>query len=490
MKPRQNRNFVGKAGPMIATLFVIGWTVAMPAQADSLSQMLQDVYDNNPDIRAEEAGLESRRAVTDKARSAMFPSLSASASHKLADENTKSGASRRTRTTQYGLTASHRLFNGFQDRNQILKARYQERSGHYDVRHRETLVLLDAVRAYMDVYAARKMMGLRRQHVANLQKQRRATKARMRAGELTRTDLSRTDALLSRARASLAGAQADLGGASARFEALAGYKPRSILYPQMPSRYVPKTVEDAQHKALRLHPQLRSARAKSKALKHQVKASKGSFLPSVDLSAGYTRSSTSRTSTTPDLEKSLSLRLSLPIFDGGGRKADVRKATADYSQARYQANSLAATVRAQAKERYLKYKAAKTIVTQAKIEVKAARDTLRGIKIEEKAGQRSFLDVLDAEVALLDAREVEVYAQADSVIALYSYLSYSGQLTVAGSRLAQANAKHDPYIQGDDEATSAIPRSSVDRAKAAAKRQNRRTPTKGRTVKDPWSGLR
>lgn len=451
---------------------------AFPASAQSLSQMLYDVYDNNEDIRAEEAGQAIRRAEIDKARSAMVPSLSATGSHTVGRERSKSGTTRRTRTSQYGISANHRLFNGFQDRNKVVRSRYEYASGLHTVRGRETEILLDAVRAYMDVYSARQMISLRRRHVDNLQQQRRATSARIRAGELTRTDLSRTEALLSRARASLSGAQADLGAAVGQFEALVGYRPAKLHYPQMPRGFVAKSAKDAERKAMAMHPQLRAARATNKALDYGVKAAQGALLPSVDVSAGLTRSHTSAGKTTPDNEQSLSLRLSLPIFDGGARQADIKKAKAERTQARYRSSSLAAKIRSQARERYLRYQSSKAVVRQAKAEVRAAKDTLRGIRIEEKAGQRSFLDVLDAEVALLDAREVEIYARADSAIAIYAYLASTGQLTVSGAR------KYPQHAQADHTPTAAISSSS------AAKRQKKRRPGKARDHKDPWSGLR
>jgi outer membrane protein len=462
---------------MTLTVCIALGLLTTPVAAQSLSQMLYDVYDNNPDIKAEEAGQRARRADVDKARSAMLPTVSATGSHTLADERSKTGSTRRTRTSQYGVSASHRLFNGFQDRNRLKQSRYQYASGQYNVRSREIETLLEAVRAYMDVYSARQMISLRRKHVDNLQKQRRATRARIRAGELTRTDLSRTEALLSRARASLSGAQADLGAAVGQFEALVGYRPAKLHYPQMPSRFVAKSAKEAEQKAVSMHPQLRAANATNRAMDYGVKAAKGAFLPSVDVSAGLTRSHSSVSKTTPSSEKSLSLRLSLPIFDGGSRAADIKKAKADRSEARYRSSSLAAKIRATARERYLRYQSSKAVVKQARAEVKAARDALRGIKIEEKAGQRSFLDVLDAEVALLDAREVEIYARADSAIAIYAYLASPGQLTVTGAR------KYPQYANADHTATGAI------RSSGSAKRQKRRA-ANNRNSKDPWSGLR
>ncbi|PLW78166.1 TolC family protein [Cohaesibacter celericrescens] len=459
---------------------VLGLSVlgAEGVRADNLSQMLYDVYDNNPDIRAEEAGLDVKRASTKKTRSAFMPQIDAFGSHSLTKERLKSGSTTRTRTSQYGVSASQRLFNGFQTRNNLIKSKYEERSSAYQVRNRERQILLEAVKAYMDVYAARRMINLRRQHLSNLEKQRRATLARIRAGELTRTDLSKTEVLLYRAKASLEGALADLGGAAGRYESLVGYKPGELIYPEMPIRYMPKTKEEAANKALRMHPDLRSSRSDIKATEYAVKAAKGAFLPSIDLSGEVSRNFASSQAETTKTERSFSLRLSLPIFDGGARLADVEKAQAEHSQRKYISNALAARIKADAKEQYLRNRAAQATLRQASAEVKAARALLRGIKIEEKAGQRSFLDILDAEVSLLDAQELEIYSKADSVIALYTFLASTGQLTVSGARKAQI--QHDPDARAAVAKAEQLARARIQPAKQAGPRK----------PQDPWSGLR
>ncbi|SNY90137.1 Outer membrane efflux protein [Cohaesibacter sp. ES.047] len=451
---------------------------AATARADNLAQMLYDVYDNNPDIRAQEAALEASRASTRKAASAYAPKINATAGHSMVEERLKAGGRTRTRTTQYGLSASHRLFNGFQNRNNLISSKYTERSSLYQVRNKERQILLEAVKAYMDVFAARKMINLRRRYLTNLLDQQRGTKARIRAGELTRTDLSKTDALIYRARASLEGASADLGAAVGRYESLVGYKPAELIFPQMPVSHLPQTVEEAERKALQMHPDLRASRASVKASEYAVKSAQGAFLPTLDVSGEVNRNYASSHAETNKAEGAFSLRLSLPIFDGGARMADVQKARALRDQQKYASHALSARIKADAREQFLRNRAAQVALKQASAEVRAVRDLLRGIKIEEKAGQRSFLDILDAEVSLLDAQELEIYSKADSVIAIYSFLAATGQLTVSGARKAQ--------LQYAPEAVAAIAR-----AEQMNRPKSQKVKTTGpRKSDDPWSGLR
>ena len=444
-----------------AMMVAVSCFAVRPALADNLAQMLYDVYDNNPEIHAEADGLAIKRAETKKVNAALMPQVSAFASHSMVEEKLKSGTTERTRTSQYGIKASQRLFNGFQGRNNLAKAKYEEKSGYYQMRNREREVLLEAVKAYMDVYAARKMIDLRREHVANLEKQLRATKARIRAGELTRTDLSKTEALLYRARASLEGAHADLGGASGRYEALVGYRPGELIFPQMPVHYLPKDEQAAVQKALQMHPDLRASRANDKAADYAVKSAQGAFLPTLDLNGEISENFASSAAETNKSDRSVSLRLSLPLFDGGARSAEVEKARAARSQQVHQTNALRARIKAGAREQYLRYRASVASLRQATAEVKASSSLLRGIKMEEKAGQRSYLDILDAEVSQLDARELEIYSQADTIIAIYSYLAATGQLTVSGAR--------KEFIQNDPQTAAVVARANAKRLAALEK---------------------
>ena len=54
---------------------------------------------------------------------------------------------------------------------------------------------------------------------------------------------------------------------------------------------------------------------------------------------------------------------------------------------------------------------------------------INGVREEYKVGQRTTLDVLNAEQELLNARVAQVTAQRDRVVASYSVLSSIGQLS-------------------------------------------------------------
>lgn len=68
-------------------------------------------------------------------------------------------------------------------------------------------------------------------------------------------------------------------------------------------------------------------------------------------------------------------------------------------------------------------------VQSAQAQVSASEIALNGVREEAKAGQRTTLDVLNAQQALVNARVALVTAQHDRVVASYSVLDKVGRLS-------------------------------------------------------------
>jgi outer membrane protein len=62
-------------------------------------------------------------------------------------------------------------------------------------------------------------------------------------------------------------------------------------------------------------------------------------------------------------------------------------------------------------------------------QIRAAELALNGVQEEERVGQRTTLDVLDAQQEVLSARVNLTTSQRNSVVASYSLLSAMGRLT-------------------------------------------------------------
>ncbi|MFZ3180910.1 MAG: TolC family protein, partial [Methylocystis silviterrae] len=91
--------------------------------------------------------------------------------------------------------------------------------------------------------------------------------------------------------------------------------------------------------------------------------------------------------------------------------------------------------------------AAKTQISAAQTQIAAAERALYGVREEAKAGQRTTLEILNAQQELLNARLTLIVAQRDRVVASYAVLSSLGRLSSAWLGLAADG--YDPAIHFD-----------------------------------------
>lgn len=72
------------------------------------------------------------------------------------------------------------------------------------------------------------------------------------------------------------------------------------------------------------------------------------------------------------------------------------------------------------------YIAAQSITENRKQEIEAAEEALKGVRIEAGAGQRTTLDILDADQTVIDAKAELARARRDENVARFSLVKSLG----------------------------------------------------------------
>jgi len=140
-------------------------------------------------------------------------------------------------------------------------------------------------------------------------------------------------------------------------------------------------------------------------------------------------------------------QITIPIYQGGAEYAATRQAKESLSQQELQADSERLQVRAAVVAAWGANQAAVGVVRAARAAVSANEVALAGVREEAKVGQRTTLDVLNAQQALLNARVQLVSAEHDEVVDSYSLLSTVGRLNIP--TLGLAVAEYDPRVHFD-----------------------------------------
>ncbi len=436
-----------------ASLSMIG---AGPGRAETVGGALIKAYLNNPDINTQRAAVRVADENVPKANAGYLPTISAqgNAGIERFDGNLarlSGGGSGGTATVYprgYGVTASETIFNGNKTISSIRQAESQVFGSREQLRNTEQNTLLAGVTAYMDVLRDTAILDLDRNNVQVLQEQLRETRDRFTVGEVTRTDVAQAEASLSSAQATALSAESTLEASIARYRQVIGDQPTSLAPVRPIVKPLPKTLPEAISISQVEHPAITASLHGVDAAQLQIKIAESALYPTVAVSASLTNQFDA--SNFPGLHLlsgEVVGQVTIPIYQGGAEYAATRQAKEGLSQQELQTDSARNQVRAAVVTAWGANQAAVGVVRAARAAVSANEVALAGVREEAKVGQRTTLDVLNAQQALLNARVQLVSAEHDEVVDSYSVLSSVGRLNIP--TLGLAVAEYDPRVHFD-----------------------------------------
>jgi outer membrane protein len=161
----------------------------------------------------------------------------------------------------------------------------------------------------------------------------------------------------------------------------------------------------------------------------QVKINEGALLPTVTLQASVQQAYEQTLITPRTFGASAAAQVTIPIYQGGGEYSLIRQSKESLAQQRLNLETTRDQTRSNTVTAWGQLVAGKAQVASAQSQVTASEIALNGVREEAKAGQRTTLDVLNAQQALVNARVALVTAQHDRVVASYSVVSAVGRLS-------------------------------------------------------------
>jgi outer membrane protein len=161
----------------------------------------------------------------------------------------------------------------------------------------------------------------------------------------------------------------------------------------------------------------------------QVKVNEGALLPTVTMQASVQQAYQTNITSPRTFSASAIAQLSVPIYQGGAEYSLIRQSKESLAQQRLVLEQTRDQTRANTVTAWGQLVAGKAQVSSAQSQVTASEIALNGVREEAKAGQRTTLDVLNAQQALVNARVALVTAQHDRVVASYAVLAAVGRLS-------------------------------------------------------------
>ena len=419
-----------------ALLLAAAMASASGANAEDLRGALNQAYQTNPSLQAARAQQRATDEGVPIARASGLPSLSGSAAETEFLKQNGSSTTSVDQSLSAGLSLGVPLYAGGAVRNSIRAAETRVEAGQADLRGIETGVFNQVVAAYMDVILSEAVVGLNRNTVEVLEVNLQATRDRFEIGDLTRTDVAQSQARLSLAKGDLRSAQSNLIGARERYIQVIGKVPGD-LEPPPPLPGLPGSPQEAVEVALDSNPDLIAAKFRKEAARRDVQVAGAARLPKVSVFSGvdyvdYLGSLKSATLPPGSLAQNQTtaqagIRATIPLFQGGLPAARERQAQAVENALIEQEIAAEREVISQTRAAYATWQAANEIIESTQTAVDAATLSLEGVRAENSVGNRTILDILDAERELLQTKVRLVTARRNAYVAGFSLLAAMGK---------------------------------------------------------------
>jgi outer membrane protein len=445
----------------LAVLLAAPVTIAASTavSADTLEWALVQAYQNNPSLNAQRAALRAADENVPQALSGYRPKLSVTASggynyqsvlsHSVNQQVFPNSVSYHNTSANFasrgvGATATQTLYNGFQTANRTRQAESQVMGARETLRVTEQQVLLDAATAYMNLLRDQAIVDLNRRNVEVLTEQLKQTRDRFNVGEVTRTDVAQAESRLAAGRSALLGAVSNYVTSQANYRRVIGVNP-GRLDPGTPvDRLSPPVLARAITEGETQSPSVLAAMYGVDVAELAVKVSEGALYPNLGLTASVQKQWDPLFNINKETNISVLGQLTVPIYQGGTEYSSIRQSKETLGQQRLNLDVNRDQARATVVQSWGQLDAAKAQIEATTAQVNAAEIALNGVREEARVGQRTTLDVLNAQQELVNARVALVTAQHDRVVASYTLLAAVGGLSMP--RLGLNVMIYDPQV--------------------------------------------
>lgn len=377
-----------------------------------------------PNVAVARANVVAAQGVTRQARSALGPtvgvgagwnsvtSLSGGSGGGAAVGSSGGGSVVTTSGYQESLAARQLIFDFNHTRSLVRQSQAQERSTVFNLTRTQSDLVLSVKQAFYTLTQDERLITVNETNLRNQEAHLALAQARLAAGVGLPLDVVRAQTAVADAALNLNVARTNAGIARVNLATLMGVDPRTPITPA-PSTEPPIATDDVNAlatDALRRRPEILQALATIQATDFGVRAARTTNAPSFAANVGL--ASRGQSFPTKNNSFSFGLTVGFNIFDSGLQKGRVEQARANAEAARSQLAGVQQTVISDVSQAYLNLRTAEQRVTTADAEVANAEESVRLATGRWRAGVGIFLDVLDAQAALVTAETNRVNAEA------------------------------------------------------------------------------
>ncbi len=398
-----------------------------------MTEEIAALIDTHSRIKAAEADLRNAEESAAAAVGGWQPNLSVTSGYGY--ENQQKGnstADTSLPTRDLSVSIEQLLWDFGSTDASIERARLAYMQARFNLTATRQSLVLEGVTAYLDVIRQHKLVQFARASVENIKRQAELEDSRVSRGSGFSTDVLQAKTQLAGAESRLTQAQGALKIAFNRYRAVFGHDPGLIddmSVPATPFVMLPAGIDDAVQIAFEENPGLEAAATDIQIARSDVEQTRADeFFPRIDASATKTLEKDADGTVGENNETLFLVELTYDFGLGftANNTLEAAKQARIASDNRYiDARDL---VEEQVRNAWDNLETARVNAGHLNNQADIAAEFLELARKERSLGNRSLIDVLTGETALINANSDATSAETDVAIAVYSLLTAMGRL--------------------------------------------------------------
>jgi adhesin transport system outer membrane protein len=445
-----------KAQATVAAIgLLLAATQAVAQDADPLKAAVEKAVTTNPDVSARFHAYRAAIDAVDVSRAAYLPRLDLNASagrdHDRITARSPQGQS--LNRSGVALSLTQLLWDGLGTQRDVSRASHERLARYFELVDTTEQTALETTRAYYDVQRYRRLVQLAEDNYVQHKYAMLQIQSRFKAGVGRGVDLEQANARLALAESNLSTEVANLHDVTVRYERIVGEAPAKQL-PVVPplAQGLPATADAAMSSAIRQSAAVSASIETLRSARATAQARESAYQPRVEARLRSGGGHNFDGIIDQKRDSSAEIVLNWNLYNGGADHARVRQQLNVLSQAADLRDKACRDTRQVAAIAYndtRKLAEQIELLDRNTLAIEKARDAYRQ---QFDIGQRSLLDLLNAENEVYTARRAYANAQYDLGIAYARTQASMSRLTtqLGVARIDSAASEEAGWAAGDD----------------------------------------
>ncbi len=438
----------------IVFLALILLTTALTTQAQkrwTLEACINHALENNIQLKQNRLAKEQNDVTTLQSKAALLPTLSVSTNQNASWRPWNqsfvnlSGGTMTTTSSEvnyngsYGLNASWTVWNGGRNLKNVEKNLLASEMAEYEVEHTANSIQEQIMQYFVQIMYQTEAVEVNRQILEASTLQRDRAKTMVQVGSLARVDLVQLEAQVSQDEYSVVNAQTQLDNYKLQLKQimeLVGEVDFDIVLPDvddadvlapLPSK---NEVYEAAHA---VRPEIQSGKLGIESSDMDIDLARRGYLPTVSLNAGIGSSNTSGLHTAVgtqlknNINNSIGLTLSVPIFDNRQNRSNVEKAKLSKEASELTLQNTEKELYSQIETYWLNARNAQQQYAAAKVNVASMQESYELVCEQFKLGLKNIVELTTGKNNLLQAQQQLLQSKYTALLNQAMLHFYEGQ---------------------------------------------------------------